>query len=403
MTMKNKKIDFKSLLPVLIPLLAAILVVSTLAVSGRVAKNRDDNSPTATVTQAQEQTTEDPKNQDAKVSLVAVGDNLIHLTIVNSCKSSDGTLNYDSLYENVSKYIKSADIAVINQETMLGGSKFEYSNYPCFNSPWEIGDAAINAGFDVFTCATNHTMDVGIAGIEQELIYFSKHPEAVHIGTNSSEEEYNKITYYEKNGITFALLNYTYGTNGIPVPSDHYYSVNLLTEEKVTKDITEARKNADVVAVFPHWGTEYSYQPDALQKKYTQLFSDLGVDIVIGTHPHVLQPVEWVTNAQTGKKMLVYYSLGNFISHQDKLDRMCGGMAEITIERKSGEIQITNAKLAPVIDFYKRTSNGYKFATYRLSDYNDDLASQQVQSGATVNYFTKLSKQIISEEFLDLN
>ena len=399
----KKKLDIKSLFPVLIPLLAAVLVVSALAVSGNIAKKKDDTSPTATMSQAQEQTTEDPKSQDAKVSLVAVGDNLIHLTIVNSGKNSSGELNYDMLYENVSKYVKNADVAVINQETMLGGSKFEYANYPCFNSPWEIGDAAINAGFDVFTCATNHTMDKGVAGIEQELLYFSKHPEAVHVGTNASEEDYNKITYYEKNGITFALLNYTYGTNGIPVPSDKYYVVNLLSEEKVTKDITEARKNADVVVVFPHWGTEYSYQTNEQQKKYTKIFSDLGVDIVIGAHPHVLQPVEWYTNETTGKKMLVYYSLGNFISHQDKLDRMCGGMAEITVERKDGNIEITNAKLAPIIDFYKRTSNGYKFTNYRLSDYNNDLAKQQVQSGATVEYFTKLSKEIISEEFLDLN
>jgi poly-gamma-glutamate synthesis protein (capsule biosynthesis protein) len=403
MTMKNKKIDFKSLLPVLIPVFAAVLVVCTLAVTGKIAKNNDEKSPTATQAQTQEQATETTTPQNTSVSIVAVGDNLIHNTLISAGEKDDGTRDYNSFYEDISKYIKPADIAVINQETILGGSSFEYSGYPEFNTPWEVGDAAINAGFDVFTCATNHALDRRAAGIEKELEYFSKHPEVVHIGTNASEEDYNKITYYEKNDITFALLNYTYGTNGIPIPSDKPYVVNMLKEDKVRKDITEARKNADVVIVFPHWGTENSHEVDSQQKKYVQIFSELGVDIVIGTHPHVLQEVQWVENAETGKKMLVYYSIGNFISHQTNLNQMCGGMAEITVERKNGEIVITNAKLAPVIDFYKRTGNGYKFSVYKLSDYTDELASQQAQNGASVNYFTNLSKKIISEEFLDLN
>jgi len=399
--MKNKKLDFKSLLPVLIPLFAAVLVVCTLAVSGKIAKTSDEKSPSATQTQTQ--VTDTTKTPDSKVTIVAVGDNLIHNTLISAGEKENGTRDYNSFYEDISQYIKPADIAVINQETILGGSSFEYSGYPEFNTPWEVGEAAINAGFDIFTCATNHALDRRSAGIEKELEFFSKHPEVVHIGTNASEEDYNKITYYEKNGITFALLNWTYGTNGIPIPSDKPYIVNMLSEEKVRKDITEARKNADVVIAFPHWGTENSHEVDSQQKKYVQIFSELGVDIVIGTHPHVLQEVQWVENAETGKKMLVYYSIGNFISHQTNLNQMCGGMAEITVERKGGEIEITNAKLAPVIDFYKRTGSGYKFSVYKLSDYTDELASQQAQSGASVKYFTNLSKRIVSEEFLDLN
>ena len=401
MKMKNKKFDFKALLPVLIPLLAAVLVVSTLAVTGNIAKKKDDNSPTATQTQTQ--VTEAPKELDTKVSIIAVGDNLIHNTLIDAGKNDDGTLDYSSFYESISPYVKSADIAVINQETMLGGDAFEYSGYPEFNTPWEVGEAAINAGFDIFTCATNHSLDKRSAGIEKELEFFSKHPEVTHIGTNATEEDYNKITYYEKNDITFALLNYTYGTNGIPIPSDKPYIVNMLKEDKVKRDITLARKNADVVIVFPHWGTENSHEVDSQQKKYVKIFSDLGVDIVIGAHPHVLQEVEWVKNEKTGKKMLVYYSVGNFISHQTNMNQMVGGMAEITVERKSGKIEITNAQLAPVIDFYKHTNNGYKFSVYKFSDYNSDLASAQAQGGPSVEYATNLAKEIISDEFLDLN
>lgn len=399
--MSKKKADKKSILSIAIPLIVAVAVIIALVISGNVAKNKDVSSPTAASSQAA--VTETAEVEDTKVTIVAVGDNLIHNTLIAAGEQEDGSLDYNSFYEEISTYIKAADIACINQETMLGGSSFDYAGYPMFNTPWEVGEAAINAGFDVFTCATNHAMDVGSAGIEKELEFFSNHPEVTHIGTNASEEEYNAITYLEKNDLTFALLNYTYGTNGISIPEDKPYIVNMLTEEKVTKDITEARKNADVVIVFPHWGTENSHDVSESQEKYVKLFSDLGVDIVIGTHPHVLQPVEWYENAETGKKMLVYYSIGNFISHQTNLNQMCGGMAEITVERIDGEIQITNAKLAPVIDYYKNTGNGYKFSVYKLSDYTDDLADSQAQDGATVEYFTNLSKEIISEEFLDLN
>ena len=396
----KQKLDKKQLLPILIPLLTAVLVVSALAVSGKIARNNDGVLPSTTQTQTQ--VTQTTKSQDAKVTLVAVGDNLIHNTLIDAGENGDGSRDYNSFYEEISPYIKSADIAVINQETMLGGSSFKYSGYPQFNTPWEVGEAAINAGFDVFTCATNHSMDIGTAGIEKELEFFEKHPEVIHIGTNANEEEYNAITYYEKNGLTFALLNYTYGTNGIPVPENKYYCVNLLKKDKVKKDLAVARKNADVVIVFPHWGTENSHNTDEQQKKYNKIFSDLGVDIVIGTHPHVLQPVEWIENEETGKKMLVYYSIGNFISHQTNRNQMVGGMAEITVERKGGEIRITNAKLAPVVDYYRNTGSGYKFRVFKLSDYTDDLANSQAQDGLTVKWATKLAKEIVSEEFLDL-
>lgn len=402
---QDKTVTKNKLVPVIIPLVVAVFVVCTLAVSGKVTAHRDVDAPTATVSQAaaNEQTTKKATKQNAKVTLVAVGDNLIHNTLISAGQQEDGSLNYDSFYDNIEKYIKPADIAIINQETMLGGESFDYSGYPMFNTPWEVGDAAINAGFDVFTCATNHSMDVGASGIEKECEYFENHSEVTHIGTYTDENDYNNITYVEKNDIKFAMLNYTFGTNGISIPEDQPYLISMLTEEKVTTDITEARKHADVVVVFPHWGTENSHDVSEQQEKYTKIFSDLGVDIVVGTHPHVLQPVEWYTNQETGKKMLVYYSIGNFISHQVNLDQMCGGMAEITVERIDGKIEITNAKLAPVIDYYHNTGDGYKFSVYKLSDYNDDLASEQAQDGATVDYFTNLSKQNISEEFLDLN
>lgn len=394
----------KKIMPVLIPFIIAVLVLSTLAITGNISKKITNETPTdakPAVTQKKDEE-ETTATQNTKATIVAVGDNLIHNTLIAAGEMEDGTRNYNSFYENIKQYIEPADLAIINQETMLGGDVKEYSGYPMFNTPWEVGEAAINAGFDVFTCATNHTMDVGSAGVEKECEFFAKHPEVLHTGTYANTEDYNKIAYKEVNGIKFAFLNYTYGTNGISVPNDKKYLVKMLTEENVRKDIPEARKNADVVIVFPHWGTENSHDVSEQQKKYCKIFMELGVDIVIGTHPHVLQPVEWITDDATGKKMLVYYSIGNFISHQVNLNQMCGGMAEITIEKKNGEISITNAKLSPVIDYYSKSGSKYKFSVYKLKDYTSEIANSQAQAGASVEYFTKLSKQIVSEEFLNL-
>lgn len=400
--MDDKK---KSLLGMLIPVITAVLVVVVFAISGHITKNMDAVEPTAPAP-TEEQTTEPVTQASSKVTLVAVGDNLIHNTLIDAGKTSDGTLDYNSFYANIKKDISAADIAVINQETMLGGSEFEYAGYPQFNTPWEVGEAAIAAGFDIFTCATNHSMDVGFKGIEQECKFFDARPEVTHIGTNDTEEDYNTIVYYEKNGIKFAILNYTYGTNGIPRPEGKSWCVNMMDKEKITSDVNTAKQNADAVIVFPHWGTENSSSVSDYQKEYVQLFSELGVDIVIGAHPHVLQPVEWVTNEQTGKKMLVYYSLGNFISHQTSVDQLCGGMARITIDKNNDEITVTSAKLVPVVCWYSSNeSKKFTFSVYKLGDYTDSLAEthSQKNKGVTPDYFTNHCKEIIPEEFLEMS
>lgn len=400
MPRERKQIDKRKIISVAIPVVIAVIVVVALAISGHITKNKDIEKPTSIVTETTS-ATEEAKKENAKVTLVAVGDNLIHNTLISAGEKEDGTRDYSSFYKDIKPYISSADIAILNQETILGGPIAEYTGYPVFNSPQEIGDAAISAGFDIFTCATNHSMDVGSAGIEKECEFFSKYPNVTQIGVYDNKDDYNTIAYTEKNGIKFAWLNYTYGTNGISIPDDKPYLVSMLDEERVEADIKQARKNADVVVVLPHWGTENSHEINDSQRKYVKMFSDLGVDIVIGTHPHVVQPVEWVTNEETGKKMIVFYSLGNFISHQINLNQMLGGMAEITVERKGGEIQVTSAKMAPIIDYYTRSDTGFSFSTYKFSDYNDELAKTQAQDGATVEYFQNLFSDVVSEEFCD--
>lgn len=399
--MKNKK----NIIYIVSPVLVAVIMLVAFAISGNITKKADLINPTATTDVSLVNEDNSQVDGNSKVTMLVAGENLIHNTLIYSGEQEDGSLNYDSLYANIKPEIEKFDISVINQETVLGGSSFEYSGYPMFNTPWEVGDAAINAGFDVFNCASEHVMDMGYSGIEQELAFFNQHKDqAVALGIHDSEESYNQITYYEKNGITFAMLNYTFGTNGVELPGDKPWCVDLFEKNKITTDLTEARANADCVIVFAHWGTEYSFEASEYQKEYTKLFSDLGVDMVVGCHPHVIEPVEWVTNDETGKKMLVYYSLGNFVSHQIDVENLLGGLAEVTFEKKDGEVTITTAKLVPVVCHYVKGENGnYQFNVYKLGDYTDELANTHAQSGGTVEYYTELVNDVVDKDFISLN
>jgi len=309
----------------------------------------------------------------SQVTFLTVGDNLIHLEVVQSGLKKNGTYNFDHLYSNLKKEISSVDIAVINQETILGGSTFPYSGYPNFNSPTEIGDAVIHAGFDVVLQATNHTMDMGYRGIKNTFSYWAQHPEITVLGINKSQEASQKITVLEKNGIKLALLNYTYGLNGYSLPKDKPYLVNLLDKKKMQQDIKLAETLADITVVFPHWGSEYVYKETSMQEELTDFFYDLGVDLVIGTHPHVLEPVEWI-EPEPDHRMLVYYSLGNFMSYQKEAPRMLGGLAKVTITKDSSGTYISDASITPLVTHFENGPSDFHYGIYKLSDYTPALA-----------------------------
>ncbi len=343
--------------------------------------------------------TSPPKS--SSVTLLAVGDNLIHIQVIDSGKKKNGTYNYDHLYSNVKKEISAADIAVINQETILGGSSFPYSGYPAFNSPTEIGDAVINAGFDVVLQASNHTLDKGVKAVENTLNYWSKHPQITVLGINSSQKERDKIDIVEKNGIKIAMLNYTFGLNGgKTLPKNKSYLINFIDKKKMAEDIKKAKAQADFVIIFPHWGVEYTYEPIKSQKDLTQFFYNQGVDLVIGAHPHVIEPVQWI-KTKPNHSMLVYYSLGNFLSYQREAPRMLGGMAKLTITKDSSGTRITNASITPIVTHYENGPADFSYAIYKLSDYNQTLASRHgvsdlAKDGAiTYANLCKLAKQVL--------
>jgi poly-gamma-glutamate synthesis protein (capsule biosynthesis protein) len=308
-----------------------------------------------------------------QVTLLTVGDNLIHIEVVQSGKQEDGTYNFDHLYDEIKEEIQAADIAVVNQETILGGKALNYSGYPAFNSPTEIGDALVAAGFDVVLHATNHTLDKGLKGVNNTFEHWDAYPEITVLGINKTEEDQNTIPIIEKNGIKIAMLNYTYGLNGYKIPKDMPFLVNMLDKDAMEKDIKKAREAADFVIVYPHWGTEYVYEPIRSQKELVDFYYELGVDLVIGTHPHVIQPVEWI-RSDSNHNMLVYYSLGNFLSYQKEPARMLGGMAHVTITKDDTGTYISDASITPIVTHYEHGSADYNYGIYKLSEYTSELA-----------------------------
>lgn len=223
---------------------------------------------------------------EPEIDLLMVGDVLLHDNVQNSGKLPDGTYDYDHLFAQVKDDIEKADLAIVNQEIILGGTEIGLSGYPTFNGPYEVADSLVNAGFDVILHATNHTLDKGKKGLQNCMNYWKDNYDQVAVlGVFDSQDSYdNDIYIYEEDGLKIAILNYTYGTNGLPLPLDMPYAVALLEEEKVVSDLKKAEQLADFTVVCPHWGTEYQHKQSKEQEKWANLFLKYGVDLVVGTH-----------------------------------------------------------------------------------------------------------------------
>lgn len=348
------------------------------------------------------ETLEEPEYVMPEVSLIMVGDILLHARVEKSGLQEDGSYNYDALFANVLEEIEEADLALVNQEVIIAGKELGISGYPKFNAPYELGDAVAAAGFNIILHATNHALDRGEEGLFNCLNFWGdNYPEMTVLGINKSQEEQDEIYIYEQEGIRIAILNYTYGTNGISLPEDMPYAVDLLKKEKVIKDIEKAKEEADFIVVCPHWGTEYQLSASKEQERWTQIFLENGVDLVIGTHPHVIEPIEWVSD-ENGHEMLVYYSLGNFVNWTQTIGegiakRMIGGMAKVTIgKEEDGKVRIVEYGVEPLVCHLTKGTNGV--TTYLLSDYTEELAAEngillqdKVFSKA---YCEKLCKQV---------
>ena len=327
-----------------------------------------------------------------QLTFAAVGDNLIHIELVGEAAQRGG---FDYMYDGVRDLIQKADVSIINQETSLVSDLSRVAGYPAFGSPYTLGNAVRDAGFNVASCATNHALDQGLHGVMTTSSYFEENG-ILYPGIQSVDEtSYVPYRLLEKHGIRTAFLGYTQMTNGYPLPEGYPYAVHLLNDEaRVRADLQAARAAADLVVVCAHWGTEYQYEPDSFQRYWCDVFLSEGVDVVIGTHPHVLQPYGIRTRAD-GHQMLVYYSLGNFISAQNDPARILGGFADFTVVKDSGAVHIVSYDLQPLITHSEAGARG----TYLLSEYTEEQAARH-PVGITVEGEWSLFHHITSPDGL---
>ena len=318
---------------------------------------------------------------EPELSILMVGDMLMHTPVEESALQEDETYSYDAIFKNTVSEIQAADLAIVNQEVIIAGESMGISGYPAFNAPFELGHDLVEAGFDVICHGTNHALDQGKKGLTNCLNFWEEnYPETAVLGIHGSQADQDEIYIYEQDGIKIALLNFTYGTNGIALPSDMPYAVDLLEEEKVKAALIKAEEQADFTIVCPHWGNEYELGVVSAQEKWTELFFDYGVDLVIGTHPHVIEPIEMIKDEETGQSMLVYYSIGNFVNWTSSsgagiANRMVGGMAEITVcKDQNGLVYIKEYGIEPVVCHLTEGINGV--TVYFLEDYGTVLADE---------------------------
>lgn len=329
----------------------------------------------------------DDNNHSTSISLIMAGDNLINDKLYNAAKKDDGSYDFKSMYSYIKDIVKNYDLAYYNQETILGGSEIGVSSYPAFNSPYEVGDATIDTGFNLVSLATNHTLDRGEKAIINSLNYWNNKSNVLTSGSYLSNDDRNKINIKEVNNITYTMLNYTYGTNGIKVPEGKEYLVNIWPctgnnpdndtkyqeyKEVVKEDILRVRDKVDLLIVAMHFGVEYTHVPTNYQIDMAEFLSSLGVDIIIGTHPHVIMPITYINDT------LVIYSLGNFLSAQDTnndYNTTVGLLSNIKITKNIDKDNNSSIKLSDLNNelIYTTNKDGYKIIPFSNPDIKDYL------------------------------
>lgn len=326
-----------------------------------------------------------PKIDDSKnrVSFVAAGDNLMHEALLKEAEEN-GSYDFSKYYQNIKPYIQEKDIAFVNQETVLGGDDRPFTGFPLFNTPSIMAKNLKDVGFNVVNGATNHSLDMGYQGIKNSIDVFSNYDDMTYIGVNDSKEKQNEIDVIEKNGIRIAFLAYDRHTNNIDMPND--YCLNLFDESKIREDVAKAKEVSDFIVVSAHWGEENQAELHKDQINYTKLFVELGVDVVIGTHPHIVQDIEWI-EGENQHKTLVAYSIGNLISGMVEEECQLGVLLSLDFVEDDGKFYIENTAVIPVVNHYlvsdpsKVMDTRYDFTVYALKDYTEELAKKHGLNG----------------------
>ena len=337
---------------------------------------------TKTVTEETEE-----KPQRFNLTLAAAGDNLFHETIINSYKQ-DGVYDFSPIYTEIKSIISNSDIAFINQENVMAGESFGYSGYPTFNTPQSLAGTIADTGFDIVNLANNHAMDMGRAGLYATLDLLGRMENMTIIGARKSGPNHRFVIM---NNIKLGFLSYTYGLNGFTLPAGEPDLVSLINRERMSHEIKILRPLCDFLVVSMHWGEEYMLEAGAAQISLAEFLAGHNVDLIIGHHPHVLQPVATLDRPD-GKKTLCFYSLGNFVSNQREKERILGGIMLVTFTKEGDELSISNSGLIPVVCHFEQGYTNTK--VYPLYSYSQELlekhALRRMDSGLNYNFFKSI-------------
>ena len=340
-------------------------------------KTKVKNGKVETVTE----TSDSKSSSDKSFTFVGVGDNLYHGALYYQQELAGKGYNFDSYYKGTDSYTQKADLAYINFETLcLGDENYELQGYPLFNGPKEILSAVSKAGFDWWSVSSNHSLDMGADGLIEQLKEIrSNYPDVITTGSHTSQKDKNRCLVKEINGIKVGFLGYTYGLNGFSLPDDEPWLVDLIDKKQMKKDMEALSKVSDVQLVAMHWGEEYNTGISDEQEELAKYLNELGAEVIIGSHPHVIEPCEIINGEK--QDTLVYYSLGNYTSAQDTDERMVGGMASFTLHYNSKTKKTTfeDTKFIPLMTWFDANFNGWR--TYTIMDWNDELASTHSLSG----------------------
>jgi poly-gamma-glutamate synthesis protein (capsule biosynthesis protein) len=331
------------------------------------------------------------------LTLIAAGDNLFHEAMIRPDPKT-GTYHFNEYYAEIKALIEPADIAFVNQETVFGGARYGFSGYPRFNTPAEAGDALAAAGFDVVNHATNHIMDKGEDAVFATMDYWDTLPGVPYLGIHrSGEARETKKVIIEKNNIRVGFLAYTYGTNGLPVPKNKPYLVSLIDEAAMEKEIGAIRPLCDFLVVSMHWGAEYRHTPTREQERLARFLADRNVDLILGHHPHVLEPYVYLDRPDGGKT-LCFYSLGNFLSGQQSDITQLGALAYVRIKKSGPTVSIDDMGVIPVVNHYEEGFTGFR--VYPLYSYPEALAEKHLLRlrgrRISVSWFTGLAESVFT-------
>lgn len=397
---KNNSLFFTVLFVTAICLLALTAVIVYFGMSQK--PESSEVKPVVLVDLPESSSEPEPEPEPKTIKLLAVGDNLIHDGLYIQAREFANGDGYDFSYsyQNIAERITAATVAMINQETIIDREK-PPSPYPLFNSPPEVGEEMVEIGFDVISIANNHSYDKGESGLRSCLNFWQEQP-VEYVGAYEGQADLDRVRVVEREGIKLGFVAFTEATNGLSISSESDLILVLQKNEDLIKELIEkTRAVADVVIVNAHWGIEYTHIPNDTQRYMAQKLADWGADIIIGNHPHVIQPIEYIT-CEDGREAIVAYSLGNFISMQSYGPRMLGGMVELEITKTGDEIELGVPLFTPVITHY---DYGFKNGTVFLAeDYTEEYAKRhgclQYSPDFGLDYIKKTVNSVIDKRFL---